>query len=48
MHERGREVEPALHAAGVRADRPVERVADVDQLGELVDALVALRARVSP
>ena len=42
VHERGREVEPALHAARVGADRAVERVAEVDQLAELARPAVAI------
>ena len=44
VHERGGEVEAALHAARVGADAAVERVADVDQLAELVDAAGRPRA----
>ncbi len=36
MDERGREVEPALHAARVGADPPVDRARDVHQVEDLV------------
>ena len=44
VHERDREVEAAAHAAGVRADLLAERVTDVDQRGELGDALLGFSA----
>ena len=44
VHERGREVEPPLHAAGIRADLAIERVADVDHGRQLLDPLFGLPA----
>ena len=38
MHQRRGQIEAATHAAGVRGDAPVERVAEIDQLAELRDA----------
>ncbi|CAB5005356.1 unannotated protein [freshwater metagenome] len=37
MHERRSQIEPALHATGVGADRSIERVGQIDQLAELGD-----------
>ena len=45
MHEREREVEPALHAARVAADLAVGRVGQPDALEQLVAARAALRLR---
>ena len=42
MYERGREVEPALHAAGVALDHPVRRVLELDQRQQLPRALLGL------
>ncbi len=42
VHEGRGEVEPPLHAAGVGADHLAERVADVDEVGQLVEALLDL------
>ncbi len=44
MHERGGEVEAALHASRVRADAPAQRVTDVDEGGQVADAPVDLLA----
>jgi hypothetical protein len=38
VHQRGQQVEPPLHAAGVGADRAVERVGQVDEPAQLGDA----------
>ena len=35
VHQGGRQVEPPPHAPGVGADRPVEGVAEVDELAQL-------------
>ena len=45
VHEREREVEPALHAAGVAADLAVGRVGQPDALEQLVAARAALGLR---
>ena len=42
VHECGGQIEPALHAAAVGGDEPVERVADVDEASEVGDAPVDL------
>jgi hypothetical protein len=42
VDECGGQVEAPLHAAGVGADRPAQRVADVHQLGEVHEALIDL------
>ena len=42
VDERRGEVEPAPHAARVRADSAIEGVTDVDQLGQLGDAAVGV------
>ena len=44
VHQRGGEVEAAPHAAGVRADAAIERVADVDEGAELDQPAVDLVA----
>ena len=45
MHERQRQVEPALHAAGVAADLAVGRVLEPDALDQRVAARAALGLR---
>ena len=47
MHERGGEVEPPLHAAGVGADAAIEGVAEVDEGAQLRDPQLDLRCRES-
>ena len=44
VHERRREVEPALHAAGVALDHPVGGVLELDQLEQLAAAALGRRA----
>ena len=47
MDERGREVEPALHAAGVALDAPVGGVDEVDELEQLPARVGGLRPRAA-
>ena len=44
VHERRREVEPALHAAGVALDPAVGRVVELDELEQLLGARRPRRA----
>ena len=44
VHQGGRQVEAPPHPSRVRADRPAESVADVDQLCELAEPLLDLPA----
>ena len=44
VHERRRQIEPALHPAGVALDQPVGRVLELHQLEQLLRALEAPRA----
>jgi hypothetical protein len=39
VHQRSHEVEPPLHAAGIRRNGSIERLTQVDELTEFVDAL---------
>ena len=38
VHQRGHQIEPSLHATRVGRDGAIERLAEVDQLAELLDA----------
>ena len=46
VHERGREVEPPLHAAAVALDAPVGGVVELDQLEQLLRARRRLARRI--